>query len=138
MAEVSEVNWPFKSCGDGAFGVNKFTWEQTPTRGKKMKFTIVTLFVFSLEQLKATLPLFKLVLPYPLMVSLLMLLLTTSRNHIPRDLLSLTLMIINYQRLPETMEIWLHSTTQKTTPWLVYQSHTNSDLWSQSIYNLII
>ena len=113
MTDVSDVNWPFKSCGDGNFAVNKFTWEQTPTRGKKMKFTIVTIFVFSLEQLKTILPLFKPVLLYPSMVSLSMLLLTISRNHIPRDLPYLILMSINYQRLPAAMETALLSTMQK-------------------------
>ena len=138
MADVSEVNWPFKSCGDGNFAVSKFTWEQTPTRGKKMKFTVVIIFVFSLVLPKPTLPSIKLVSLYPSMVSPSMSLLTISRNHTLRDPPSLTLMIINYQRLQETMEIWLLSTMQKTIHWLVYQSHTNSDLWYQSIHNLII
>ncbi len=114
LTNVGETNWPFKSCGDGDFSVSKFTWEQTPTRGKKMSFTVVILLVFRVEQLKIILLSIKLALLCPSMVSQLMSLLMISRRPMQRELLSLILTTINYLRLQEAMETVLLSTTPKT------------------------
>jgi hypothetical protein len=67
VEDVQEVNWPFKSCGDGDFTVSKFTWAQTPTAGKKLTFTIVLFLLFRAEQLKMLSMLLKPASPYLLM-----------------------------------------------------------------------
>lgn len=67
MTEVAAVDWPFKSCGDGDFAVSKFTWSETPAKGKTVTLSVVTTALFRSERLKTTLVSTRQTLLYPSM-----------------------------------------------------------------------